>query len=215
MRFAIPSHKRNNTDLSAQIQTVMTSVYHTVTDSSLRLLLFQVIPARSPHLISLRQCFALAFFFQDHKYLSNPANPTIDLATILQHLKSAQFNVTPSTDFDDLTARISMLSICIDSVLPPTPGNEEERAFNRSVDALASRINTLFSDIIDTGASHMKKTEAKDTLERFQRVLEYAVRTKPKAKKIIFGSAEYVPLQDKIQMQENMHDYLKGTKVAG
>ena len=61
----------------------------------------------------------------------------------------------------------------------------------------------------------MKKTEAKDTLERFQRVLEYAVRTKPKAKKIIFGSAEYVPLQDKIQMQENMHDYLKGTKVAG
>ena len=45
----------------------------------------------------------------------------------------------------------------------------------------------MFTQIIDTSASHMKRTEAKEILEAFHSRLLFAVRTKPPPKKKVFG----------------------------
>ena len=47
----------------------------------------------------------------------------------------------------------------------------------------------MFTSIVDTGASHMTRTEAKDVLEAFHARLVYAVRTKQKPKVMLFGDA--------------------------
>lgn len=191
----------------------MTSVYDTVSDSSLRLQLLQVIPAWYSRLTLFRQRLALAFFFQDSQYLSKVAEHIVDLKLISRRLEKPQFAVTNETDFDELTASISILSISIDcGDLPSTCNKEAELAFNKDVDALVLKVNSMFNDIVDTGASHMRRTEAKEVLEGFQRRLEYAVRTKPKPKKMIFGNAKFVPLHEELNMQGNMADYLGSRK---
>ena len=47
----------------------------------------------------------------------------------------------------------------------------------------------MFADIVDTGASHMGRTEAKEVLEAFQYRLSYGIRTKVPPKKCMFGDS--------------------------
>lgn len=54
---------------------------------------------------------------------------------------------------------------------------------------LAQKINAMFASIVDTGASHMKRTDAKEVLEAFHSRLLYAVRTEPKPKSMMFGDS--------------------------
>ena len=96
-----------------------------------------------------------------------------------------------TTDYGELAAAMEILSIAIDSGHPPSsPGTmEEEKAFNRDIDVLSLKIKSIFVDIVDTGASHMGRTEAKEVLEAFQYRLSYGVRTKPPPKKSLFGDS--------------------------
>lgn len=182
-----------------QLQTVLTTVYHTITDATLRLQLLQTIPAWSSRLLLLRQRLALAFFFQDSRYLSKPPENLVDLKAITRRLGGPPFLIRRETDFGELAASIGIVSIGIDcGDPPPSPATkEEDAALNQDVDSLSSRINYMFSDIVDTGASHMKRTEAKEVLEGFQRRLEYTIRTRPK-KKLIFGNAHVVPIAERM-----------------
>lgn len=178
---------------------MLTTVYHTISDAALRLQLLHMIPAWSSRLLLLRQRLALAFFFQDWRYLSKPCENLVDLKAITRRLGGPPFLIRRDTDFGELVASIGILSIGIDcGDPPPSPAtNEEDAAFNKDVDGLSSRINHMFSDIVDTGASHMKRTEAKEVLEGFQRRLEYSIRTRPK-RKLIFGNAEVIPVEERI-----------------
>ena len=179
----------------------MGSVHLTIKDATLRLQLLQMLPAYSSRLILLRQRLALSFFFQDPHYLNKPDEQLVDLKTITHHLQTPQFTINHATDFSDLAASISILSIGLDcGDPPPSPcTKEEEKAFNKDVDVLALKVNAMFKDIVDTGAAQMKRTEAKEVLEGFQRRLEYVVRTKPKPKKLIFGDSVVDPLQENIK----------------
>lgn len=182
-------------------------MYHTISDATLRLQLLQMIPAWSSRLLLLRQRFALAFFFQDSRYFGKEPEDLVNLRTIARRLGSPQFSIRKGTDFSELAASICILSIGIDCGDPPPPPTTklEDASFNENVDSLSSKINFMFGEIIDTGASHMRRTEAKEVLEGFQRRLEYSIRTKPKPKKLIFGDAEVVPLQ------EQMNAFVKKT----
>ena len=181
---------------------MMASVCRTVSDASLQLQLLQVMPSWSRRLALFRRRLALAFFLQDSSYLAIPAEDRIDLKTITRSLQRPQFTITNATDFSDLAASINILNIAVDSGDPPPSSpfsKEAESAFNEDIDIIASRLNSMFNDIVDTGASHMKRTETKEVLEGLQRRLEYGVRTKPKPKKLIFGDAAIVPLQEKMK----------------
>ncbi|KAK5009011.1 hypothetical protein LTR28_003176 [Elasticomyces elasticus] len=78
------------------------------------------------------------------------------------------------------------LSASVSALPPPSP---EEQAFNLAVDSLVQHLRQTASQIRDSGASHMRRTEAKSALEGLACRLEYAVRTRPKPKKGVFGSA--------------------------
>lgn len=127
----------------------------------------------------------------------------IDLKTIALHLEDQQFVISNATDYTNLAAAIGTLSIAIDCGDPPClPSATEEKAFNRDIDALSFKINAMFADIVDTGASHMGRTEAKEVLEAFQYWLSYGVRTKPPPKKSLFGASTFDGIGDRYMMEK-------------
>ena len=101
--------------------------------------------------------------------------------------------ISNSTNYGELAARIGLLSIAIDCGDPSsTPCTTEgEKVFNQDVDLLSLKIKSMFADIVDTGASHMGRTEAKEVLEAFQYRLTYGIRTKVPPKKCMFGDSTF------------------------
>ena len=178
----------------------MTAIYHTTDDINLQLRLLRVLPAWSSRLGLCRKRLASAYFYKDACHIRDSAESVIDLELISNQLQSTRFNITNATDFGELAAVINVLNIAIGCGDYPSPCNDQtEAAFNTNVDILAMKVNSMFNAIIDTGASHMKRTEAKEVLEGFQRRLEYAVRTRPKPKRLIFGGTKIVPMQDRMK----------------
>ena len=127
----------------------------------------------------------------------------IDLKNIALHLEGPQFIISNAMDYSHLAAAIGTLSIAIDRGDPPSSpwATEKEKAFNRDIDALSLKINTMFTDIVDKGASHMGRTEAKELLEAFQYWLSYGVRTKPPPKKSLFGDSTFHGIADRHIME--------------
>jgi len=122
-----------------------------------------------------------------------------DLKRITLQLHGDRFDVNrhkkprgSTFDFWALTALTSVLDTAIDSVTGRDgfPDRKAEAQFNQDVDVLADRIKAIFSSIQDSGASHLKRTEAKEGLQALHYRLIYGVRTKPRPKKFWFGSSE-------------------------
>lgn len=123
----------------------------------------------------------------------------LDLRTISEELQASRFTIRSDTDYSELAAVVGMLSIAIDrGDPPPAHSDEQQRAcFNEGIDLIASRIGEIFTSIVDTGASHMKRTAAKEMLEAFHSKLLYAVRTKRKPKTMMFGGSDTLTLMQK------------------
>jgi len=138
-----------------------------------------------------RRQLSLAFFLHDTQYLETQPTNLLDLRQIARYLQKPQFTIRNDTDYADLAAAISILSIGIDAGDPPPLGSNasQEAAFNADVDLLSDRIKAMFTQIIDTGASHMQRTEAKAILEAFHSRLCNAVRTKLKPKTMLLGNS--------------------------
>ena len=119
------------------------------------------------------------------------------LSAIAQLLREPQFLVNYNTDYSELAASIAVLDIGLDDgnvpcsmVLP-----EHESEFNKDIDKLAKILKAMFTRIIDTGASHMLRTQAKDVLEALHSRLTFAARTKPRPKKGLFGDSRQEPIK--------------------
>lgn len=181
----------------------MTTAFRCITDATLRLRLLQNISATSRRLILLRRRLALACFFQDIEYLSQQAGDAIDLKDIVSHLEGSQFMIGNATDYGDLAATIGILSIAIDDGdFQSSPSvTKAENVFNHEIDVLSMKIKSMFAGIVDTGASHMGRTEAKEVLEAFQYRLSYGVRTKPPPKQSLFGDSTVESALDRHMME--------------
>jgi hypothetical protein len=103
-------------------------------------------------------------------------------------LHEEQFDVDDDSDYVEITALVSILDIAIDNGAPRTSFKSpaEEKAFNHQVDSLARVVKGILSSIVDTGASFISRTEAKETLEGVYNRLLFGVRTKEKPKAQIF-----------------------------
>ena len=100
----------------------------------------------------------------------------------------------------------------------PLPSDEVEheddqdrgwaRRFDAQVDALADAVKALAARIVDTGASHMARTEAKEALQALHARLAYGVRTRPKPRKSIFAGEDEA--EERRDGAERMQRFLKG-----
>lgn len=133
----------------------------------------------------------MVFFFDDETFLRKNVEDLVDMKLIARHLRKPLFKIRNDTNYPELAALIAILSIGIESGdRPPSESDKQEKvAFDADVDLLTRRIHEMFAHIVDTGASHMKRTEAKEVLEAFQSQLVYAIRTTPKAKKGLFDDS--------------------------
>lgn len=165
-------------------------MFHSTVDSQLRLQLVSNLPAYAPALGLLRRRLALAFFFEDSSYLSKGPQDLLNLDTVTDRLLRRAFDIKVNTDYAQLAARISILDIGIDHGISSLDMCDpaSETFFNREVDSLAKKIKAMFTGLIDSGASHMSRTEAKEVLRIVHYRLIYAVRTKQEPKSSLFGS---------------------------
>lgn len=128
---------------------------------------------------------------------SDLASWSIDINALTHYLDSGPFDTSvrsPSKrpDYTNMTALTYILDVAIANGGPPTSfsSRAEEIAFNRKVDKLADRMQAIFASIADTGASHLRRTEAKEALQALRYRLLYAVRTEPRPKKSVFGGRD-------------------------
>jgi hypothetical protein len=160
-------------------------------------LLKHILPT-SPWIALFRGRLAVAFFIRDPSPLTEPPETAFDLRRITRHLRDKRFDIKlhkakgeGSYDYTELGAITSLLNVAID-LGRPTPtfsDKESENAFNAAVDALAERIKRIFTAIEDSGASHLRRTETKQSLEALHYRIVYSVRSKPPPKKSFFGPA--------------------------
>lgn len=163
---------------------VLNTVYPQVTDAQLRLQLLRSIPATSTRLNLFRQRLAMAFFYEDSTFLMRQPQYLIVLSEVAKHLRQPQFTIDQDTDYSELAASVAILDIGLGDGNPPKSiaAIQSEDKFNQEVDRLAKTVKGKFMRIIDSGASHMLRTEAKDVLEALHCRLTYAVRTRQKPK---------------------------------
>ncbi|KAI9838892.1 MAG: hypothetical protein M1819_004100 [Sarea resinae] len=163
-----------------------------VQDPPMRYRLICSLPAFPSRHHTFRRRLALTYFFNDDlNYLTKPLDSLLRLPDIITYLLRPSFCISKDTNYSELAALISILDIGIDDGACPSTTSrtiEEEDDFNSDVDELARSVKRIFTSIVDTGASHMPRTVAKEVLERVHYRLVYAVRTKEKAKKSIFDS---------------------------
>lgn len=145
----------------------------------------------------LQRRLALAFFFDEQNFLMKPAGSLVDFKAVKRRLDRPDFVVNSTTNYSDLAATIAILAIGIGDGDPPpdSASKEAQAAFDKGVDTVAQKIKAMFNQINDTGAAHMKRTDAKQSLESFHSTLVYAVRTKQKAKGGIWDEEEVIEKQ--------------------
>ena len=179
-------------------------MFSKINDLSLRLQLVQSIPIHSSRLCSTRRRLARGFFFNNDIYISGVGQKEPDLSDIAQHLRTEPaFIIRGNMDFQQLGASMSLLDIVIDDGDPPRPLTEEaEKSFNKQVDEVLQAVRDMSSKIVDTGASHISRTETKEVLIALDTRLQYAVRTRPKPKRSVFG--DIAPVGSKKVLQKWM-----------
>jgi hypothetical protein len=156
----------------------------------------------------------LAFALNSPRRLSSDVtNPALINHILVSLNKSSLYIISPSTDYLALKATLSLLDIALDvgfsnfTFLQKAPAvastdvkpnarpvkrqvNEKEKEFNAGVDMIAKRVREIMAKVVDTGASHMRRTEAKSAADRMVQRLEGSVRTQTKATRDWFGNGK-------------------------
>lgn len=134
------------------------------------------------------------------------------LTSLLKHVTtSPSFQVRPSTDFRSLAASAFLLDVVVSlENLAPVKSKMNENEFNAQVDALANGIHDLFVSIADTGASHLRRTEAKDVLQALHHRLLFAVRTRTRRKRHIFDANDKDFHRGRIKDAEEARQEIEG-----
>ncbi|OAL63699.1 hypothetical protein A7C99_6098 [Trichophyton rubrum] len=200
-RRAIPAlfgQSRSSALPEANAHELAQNTYQTIKDTTLQCLLLRNIPPITPEIALFRCRLASTFLFMDSSPLDKSDAELINLRKISSQLKGERFKVNEHRpedkepfDFASLAALTTILDVAIDSgtLQRSFLDREEEIEFNKQVDKLADRVKAIFTAIQDSGASHMKRTEAKESLQALHYRLVYTVRTKPVLKKSYFVSS--------------------------
>jgi hypothetical protein len=191
-------------------------VSRTLKDAELQSRLLEHIVPTNSWIATLRRRLALIFLTGDPHAELQPANGDSEVKRITNILRDPRFDVKrhkrkglPEYDYGELRAVTTFLNSIIDSGWSETKFRDEdaEDEFNREVDLLAERVKKIFTAIEDSGASHLRRTLAKEALESLHYRIVYSVRSKPRPKKVLFG--QYHPEKK----SQNLLKYINKKKV--
>ncbi|PGH26408.1 hypothetical protein AJ80_01906 [Polytolypa hystricis UAMH7299] len=179
----------NPTDLA--LYEISMHIFKTIQDVILQAQFLKHLVPTTPRLALFKARLALSFLCRDPSPLDRPASHFFDLDLITAQLRDKRFQFRrqqSDLDFYDLCALTSILDVAIDigTATPAFATPREEDEFNARVDDLSDSVKVIFSGIQVSGASHLKRTEAKEALQAVHYRLMYGVRTKPRPKKSLF-----------------------------
>lgn len=213
--------------ISSQLSDIISQLLVKVTHPLLQRNLVCSFPATSPLTAYLQRHLALALLVYPVSVdveLSDPKLPDM----IHQYLdKSSNFRIDKDTDYEHLTARLTLLDIAIgpgllnvpyqplsspttsetgsSPVRAPVPASSEVKDFNNEVDALARQFQLLSNSIVEAGAAvDLTIMDAKDSIERLRARLEHAVRIGGKKVYNVFGDEDE-------HTQPNLRRFFKST----
>ena len=182
-------------------------------ESTLQAQLLKYFPATSRLSARIRIAIAQRYLFREKS--SSPSNLDdlkIDIDQIREYLESGPFDSTfrsgKRPDYTHLSSLVHLIDVAVADGGRPAifDSQKEEVVFNRKIDALADRVKSIFASIADTGASHMRRTEAKEALQALHYRLLYAVRTEPRPKKNVFGGRS----GDEYRSEERSKNFMQG-----
>jgi len=170
------------------------TVYNTVEDPQFQSRMLQHILPTSTWVSLLRYRLAVAFLIRSPGPLTEPTETVLDLKRLTLFLmRDERFQeklrkAKGEYDYAELIAIALLLEIVLNSTLYDLRYNETDTAkeFDDAIDKLAAQIKKIFSSIEDSGASHLKRMLAKETLEALHYRVMYSVRSKPPPKKTLF-----------------------------
>jgi hypothetical protein len=221
---SILSHKEERLSTTTA-QCILQDIGSRVKDPSLQFQILKHILPTSSAAASLRIQLANVFLrstVEEHTLFFSPSNPEISLQQLTTHLEDPRYDISRSSRQDTAPAfdynTLSSLTYIFDAALAnggrPSMFLDlrDERAFNHQVDLLAERVKSIITSIADTGASHMRRTEAKEALNALHFRLLFAVRTKPRPKKSVFGGRDGIEHRAKERSAGMMQQFLERTK---
>lgn len=222
-----PPHHDTQALISSQLNDIISELLVKVTHPLLQRNLVSSFPTTSPLTAYLQRHLALALLIypvQVDVELSDPKVPDM----IHKYLeRSSKFRIDKDTDYEHLTARLTLLDIAIgpgllnvpyqplsspitsefgsSPVRAPVPASSEVRDFNNEVDALARQFQLLSNSIVEAGAAvDLTIMDAKDSIERLRARLEHAVRIGGKKVYNVFGDEDE-------RTQPNLRRFFKST----
>ncbi|ODA78717.1 hypothetical protein RJ55_06099 [Drechmeria coniospora] len=157
-----------------------------IASQSIRANALLCLPVSNRRTHDLRRRLAVVFLFKDTSLGRYNGEDTVTLLGLTNLLAGDDFAINADTDFSELKASVIMLDMAIDDGSAASFDDaEEEAAFNRQVDELASRLREIWRKINDSGMK-LARTEAKSVVEWVQQRLSNEVRTRRMVKKSIF-----------------------------
>lgn len=175
-------------------ERILSDLSYNIKETTLQVQFISHFMPSSPSGAKFRVKLAATFLLGSNKankiLKPHPAKPPL-IALLNFVIMSPIFRMTPDTDFQNLAASVALLDTIVSSGHPPSlETRADENTFNAQVDDLADKIRDMFTSIADAGASHMKKTEAKDALQALHNRILFAVRTRVRRKKHVFDQSE-------------------------
>ncbi|KAF9886261.1 hypothetical protein FE257_011874 [Aspergillus nanangensis] len=178
---------------------ICTTAYNTIKDPVIQSRLLRHILPTPSWIAALRSRLALAFLVGDPSLLDEIPDVMVHLKRVIEVLKEKRFDIRHykrkeiEYDYGELTAITALINIVIDSGWSGMDfaNKDAEHEFNSEVDKLSDRIKKIFTSIEDSGASHLKRTLAKEGLEALHYRIVYSVRSKPVPRRTAFGEREH------------------------
>ncbi|KAH8695038.1 hypothetical protein BGW36DRAFT_298805 [Talaromyces proteolyticus] len=195
------------------MRPVAESTFQTVRDITLQSQLLKRILPTNPRISLFRARLAVSFLLDDITVLKESSTDILNIKRIIHYLQHARFEskllrvqTANNYDYSELNATTSLLNIAIDigRMSADFSSKEAESQFNADVDALAEGVKRIFSAIKDSGASHLKRTEAKQSLEALYYRIVFSVRSKSRLKSYFLANGE----RETRNVQNNVRDYV-------
>ena len=128
-------------------------------------------------------------FCQDCDLTQKPAEENLDLRKLVQVLSGPRYQINKNTDYVQLAASISLLTIAIGDGSAADldlrdPQAEEE--YNSNLDELAYLLKIIWGSINDRGTLSPSRIHTKRTVEKLRNRMLDVTRTRLKPKQSIF-----------------------------